>query len=223
MQIKNPSEKVIETAINKLSEDNQIKLIKENIKYYRKIQNPTPKIVEAALKIDPEICYSDDPHLNKESTKAAYLILNNISKSSSEVIYNLTYYFHEVTDDIRILAINAEKFDDTSPYEVFSNIVGYINGKQDKPSEKVINCAFDKCCNYYIKISQNNDRALAGYLTTFYDYICKMNDLQDPNEKYLQKIFNIIQKNTSINFNAMSEYKLVKNTHDYKIFLDKFN
>ena len=117
-----------------------------------------------------------------------------------------------------MLAINSESFDDITPHEVFGNIITHINEKQ-KPSEKVIECVFDKCCDYYVK-TYNNDRLLAGCLISFYDFLSKTDGL---NEKYLRKIFDIIQKNTSIDFDAMSEYKLVKNIHDYQIFLDKFD
>ena len=215
--------------INELSENDQIKLIKYDINSYYKIKNPTPKIVETALKIDPDICYSTKtPHLDKKSTQAAYFaikyLIDKDGGSHTKIVYELSYFGHDVSDTIRMLAINTEKFDDITPEDAFMNIAPFVNGKQDlnKLSDKVINVAFDRCSDYYIKTS-TNDRSLVCDLMTFYNFICKIKGLEDPNEKYLRKIFDIIQKNTYIDFNAMSAYKLVKDHHDLAKFLDMFN
>ena len=214
--------------INKLSEENQIKLIKYNIKNYYDIKDPSPKIVEVALDINQSICYSKTPHLNRESTTAAYLKIKHLIEkdngSTTEIISKLSYYGHEVSDSIRIMAMNTEKFDFVTVEKAFENISPFVNGMHDlnKLSEKVVDATLNKCYNYFIDIS-TSDRTLVNSLIMFYLNIHHAHHLNDPNEKHLDKMLDIIQNKTCATFDVKSEYKHIETLKDMNNFLDKFD
>lgn len=246
LQIKDPSEKVLMTAmerdpslilqikdqsivesfINKLDENDQIKLIKSNIKYFYKLKNPSNRVTKAAIDKDPYIYESAKVHLNEEMTKYCYYTIfdterkNNKLFSSVWIIRQLRYFDHEVSDEIMIHAVKNEEI--TSASTILELIAPFVNGKPDqsKISKKVIDEVLDIILNKFIdRKSYKTDRIIAQNLFSFAVNL----NLAFHDDKYLDKIFTILCKNTQSSVTKDELFDLLKDDATYKQIEDTLN
>lgn len=184
--------------INELSENEQIELIKQNIKNFYEINNPSNKVTKAAIDKDPDIYANLKITFNEELTTYCYYAIlenlrNNKHYSKVNMIKNLIMYGHEVSDEIRIHAVKNDKI-------LIPNLtLKYIAPLEEndypdlrKINRGVIDAIIDTLLNRYREVFKTDQELAQELISLSFD----LNMITHNDDTYTEKVFSFLCDNT---------------------------
>lgn len=219
---KEPEQKTAD--INDEPESKQIEMIKDDPNMIKNIDNPSDSLIKKSIDNNPEI-FKKCPPLNEELTKYCYYKLYDAYRkkgdkfSTTQICYDLRYFHHKVTDEIRIHAFNNEQR--LLPNAALKNIAPLVDGNEDisSLSKNVIDNIFNTYMDNAIK-EADDDFDIVNDISKFtYKMIMELED-----DKYAEIAFNKIRSSISSDIDKNEFMDVIKNgsRKDVNNFIKKF-